>query len=369
MLGTESLVYSFLFYIFVLLSALTVLNMLIGVLCEVVAAVASTEKESLTVAFVHEKLQHVMKNCGLDEDGDGEISKEEFCKILENRDACMTLQEVGVDVCGLVDVVDFIFAEREQDEDNDDGDGEPQQLSFGDFMEIVLQLRGSNNATVKDVVDLRKFIVSQNEKLEEKFNHAIAGSKHVAKKARNNSKVHMSMSGTMSAADSMISQSSSPGSSPTRQATNRVASPAISLSPVGSVDTSTHQTGSSLDNLLTLSEVELDKLIDGVAESLKSPIYSQSIVRQTSDLPGVVNSQELEHDEFGKLERQTTPGKVMPYLVNGGSLRLTADAPSEMPEGHMDRMQLEELHRRLIRLKLIISGGHDAVAQAVSFLS
>merc|ERR1719162_723007 len=59
-LGDEGLFYAFVFYIFVLLSALTVMNMLIGVLCEVVSAVASTEKEELTVAFVKEKLQQVM---------------------------------------------------------------------------------------------------------------------------------------------------------------------------------------------------------------------------------------------------------------------------------------------------------------------
>merc|ERR1719326_1424251 len=119
-LGEESIIYAGIFYTFVLLSALTVLNMLIGVLCEVVSAVAATEKEQLTVAFVREKLQEVMTNSGLDEDGDGEISKVEFCKILEVPDACRTLEEVGVDVCGLIDIADFIFDENQ----DDDGDGE-----------------------------------------------------------------------------------------------------------------------------------------------------------------------------------------------------------------------------------------------------
>mmetsp|Transcript_99284 Transcript_99284/g.171030 ORF Transcript_99284/g.171030 Transcript_99284/m.171030 type:complete len:138 (+) Transcript_99284:49-462(+) len=55
---------------------------------------------------------------------------------------------MGVDVVGLVDFADIIF-------END------IELSFADFMELVLQLRGSNNCTVKDMVDLRKFVVTE----------------------------------------------------------------------------------------------------------------------------------------------------------------------------------------------------------------
>merc|ERR1719183_759108 len=58
------------------------------------------------------------------------------------------IQEIGVDVVGLVDFADFIFK-----------DG--VELSFPEFMEIVLQLRGSNMSTVRDVVDLRKFMFNQ----------------------------------------------------------------------------------------------------------------------------------------------------------------------------------------------------------------
>merc|ERR1712187_697974 len=48
------------FNLFILISALTILNMLIGVLCEVVAGVASTEKEK-TIGFVHHKLSQLMR--------------------------------------------------------------------------------------------------------------------------------------------------------------------------------------------------------------------------------------------------------------------------------------------------------------------
>jgi len=162
-LGDQSYFYAGMFYLFILLAALTVMNMLIGVLCEVVSAVAATERETLTVSFVKQQLQKVMQDGGLDRDGDGTISKEEFSKILEFPDACRALEEVGVDVLNLVDNIDFIFVEEE----GPDGTVEEKALSFGDFMDLVLTLRGSNTATVKDIVDLRKYVKECTQSLKE----------------------------------------------------------------------------------------------------------------------------------------------------------------------------------------------------------
>lgn len=142
-LGRESLFLGAVFFFFVLLGALTVMNMLIGVLCEVVSAVAATEREEMLVGYVNRKVRKIVEE--LDQDGGGTISKDEFVQILENMEAVKALQDVGVDVVGLVDFADVIFEEEED-------------LSFPKFMEVVLQLRGSNNATVKDVVDLRKLV-------------------------------------------------------------------------------------------------------------------------------------------------------------------------------------------------------------------
>lgn len=148
-LGAEHFVFGALFLLFVLLAALTLMNMLIGVLTEVVSAVAATEKETLTVTFVRNKMQDVLKQ--IDNDGDGNITKNEFVKIVANKDASEALAEVDVDVIGLVDFADFIFADE-------DGIGTDKALDFQKFMDVVLQFRGSNNATVKDIVNLRKFV-------------------------------------------------------------------------------------------------------------------------------------------------------------------------------------------------------------------
>eukprot|EP00927_Polykrikos_kofoidii_P083241 TRINITY_DN8483_c0_g1_i1.p1 TRINITY_DN8483_c0_g1~~TRINITY_DN8483_c0_g1_i1.p1 ORF type:complete len:781 (-),score=142.02 TRINITY_DN8483_c0_g1_i1:41-2383(-) len=130
--------------LYILLAGLTVMNMLVGVLCEVISVVSSVEKESLLVNFVKSELIEMI-SIG-DTNQDRHISKEEFLGLLGNARATRALSNLGVDPVGLIDFSDQIFAE-------------PRDLSFAEFMDIILQLRGSNTATVKDVVDLRKLIV------------------------------------------------------------------------------------------------------------------------------------------------------------------------------------------------------------------
>jgi hypothetical protein len=128
--------------IFVCLACLTVLNMLVGVLCEVVSAVAKTEKEMITTATVSEKMQGILDS--LDLNSNGKISFLEFRKILDIPEALSALIEVGVDPAGVVDFSELMFFE--------DGDHEkPKDLAFETFMELILDLRESNVATVKDI--------------------------------------------------------------------------------------------------------------------------------------------------------------------------------------------------------------------------
>jgi hypothetical protein len=132
--------------IFICLAALTVMNMLIGVLCEVVAAVAETEKEQILTDNVCTRLADIATK--LDENFDSKISYEEFSRIVEVPDALSALQEVGVNPEGIVDFAELFFFE----------DGQSIELTFDAFMEMVLDLRESNTATVKDILNLWKQI-------------------------------------------------------------------------------------------------------------------------------------------------------------------------------------------------------------------
>lgn len=146
----ESGLCAFIFGMLIMFSALTVMNMLVGVLCEVVSQVAATEKERLLVASVKQQLRTFLEV--LDMDFDGNVSKEEFLHLLRSPDASKALTDLGVDVVALLDSAEFLFQSDEAGQQFD------KVLDFEAFMQIVLQLRGKNKATVRDVTELRKFM-------------------------------------------------------------------------------------------------------------------------------------------------------------------------------------------------------------------
>jgi len=131
--------------------SLAVMNMLVGVLCEIVSMVASVEREELTVTYVRDMLLEMLRTGGLDASvkvAAVRISRGAFQELLMMPPAVRIIQEIGVDVVGLVDFADFVF----------EGDTD---LTFEEFMELVLQLRGTNSSTVKDIVDLRRYIMKE----------------------------------------------------------------------------------------------------------------------------------------------------------------------------------------------------------------
>jgi voltage-gated sodium channel len=131
---------------FLVLAVITIMNMLIGVLVDVVAAVAATEKEGMIVSSVSSQLRHVMGET-LNINLNDPISKADFRSLLLKPEISSILQNVKVDVLGLMETVDVIYEDLERVEA---GKG----MSFEDMVELVLNMRGTNQATVKDVKEL-----------------------------------------------------------------------------------------------------------------------------------------------------------------------------------------------------------------------
>jgi hypothetical protein len=152
--GQEHPILRFCILMYILLASLTVMNMLIGVLCEVVSVVAAVEKEELNVMYVKTQLHSMLEKQGLipDDNQEMKLGMDDFERLLEVPEACRILHEVGVDVFGLHAFSEFLFKD--------------ETYSFPEFMDLVLQLRGSNTSTVKDMVDMRKLILGSMGSLE-----------------------------------------------------------------------------------------------------------------------------------------------------------------------------------------------------------
>lgn len=131
------------FMIFVLLSAFTVLNMLVGILCEVVSEVARAEKDCNARAKVRKTLLVMLKN--LDSDGSGDISKDELLGVLADPEAVTTLEDLSVDVQYFLNLQNMLY------------DGEGAVLSIAQIMQLIMEHRGERTATMQDLVNSHTF--------------------------------------------------------------------------------------------------------------------------------------------------------------------------------------------------------------------
>lgn len=139
----HGLVYYVLILSFLLVALLTIMNMLIGILCGVVADVTEADKETQFMAEVEHQI-HKLADL-IDVDGNGTIDKDEFDTILKDPAMTRRFFELGVDIVGAADFAKFIFTDVDE-------------LSFTDFTHLVSQFRGTKFASVKDIMDMRKFV-------------------------------------------------------------------------------------------------------------------------------------------------------------------------------------------------------------------
>jgi voltage-gated sodium channel len=125
------------FAVFILLSALTVMNMLIGTLCEVVIDVSAEEKEVQAKEKMKKTLFVMLQE--LDADGSGQLSKEEVQSVIKHQDAVAIMNDIQVDTQYLLDISEMIFTTPES------------TLPITVFMNIVLTLRGKRQPTMNDI--------------------------------------------------------------------------------------------------------------------------------------------------------------------------------------------------------------------------
>jgi hypothetical protein len=103
----ESPVCLILVWLYIALAALTVLNMLVGILCEVISGVACEEKESMMIDHVKDKFSGIANQ--LDQNKDRLLSWDEFKEIAVMPEALRLLKGVDVDPENLIDAAEDFF--------------------------------------------------------------------------------------------------------------------------------------------------------------------------------------------------------------------------------------------------------------------
>lgn len=137
-----------LFYCVVVLANITLMNMLTGVLVSVISAVAEAEHEAILLDNVKDILMQVLISS--DKNDDTLVNKTEFFSMFHSKMVVSALSEVGIDVFSLPKMAEILYDELESDG--------KQGLTFEELMEFLLKMRRQNVTTVKDLVDLKKWI-------------------------------------------------------------------------------------------------------------------------------------------------------------------------------------------------------------------
>lgn len=164
-----------LFFCFLFLSNLTMLNMLIGAICDVANDVSTKERQLAAAANLKEDLMEFFE-C-FDIDVHKGISRRELDLLLGNPDVVQMLERHDVDVTILMSLKDAVFQDSimiDALDVQDVSEGEkycchtssinscrgPGRafLPYNEFMSIILRVKGggSNAATMQDIIDLER---------------------------------------------------------------------------------------------------------------------------------------------------------------------------------------------------------------------
>lgn len=145
-LRLNAMVYYWLFLLFVLFSNLTLMNMLIGIMCEVISSVSREAKEEVFNREVEAQLTRLASE--IDVDRNGGISEEEFGRVLHDPNVTHAFDLLGVDIVGAANFARFIYEQCDE-------------IPYVDFGRLVGEYRGTKHATVKDIMELRRYMTME----------------------------------------------------------------------------------------------------------------------------------------------------------------------------------------------------------------
>jgi hypothetical protein len=131
------------FLIFILVTALTVMNMLIGMLCGVCQSVADNEREEAASRVMRQTILLELKKY---DDGDGKIDEDELHELMADPNSICVLESLNIDIPFLQELQVMTFQEA--------GVSFPMKA----IIEQMLSCRSDLNFTVKHMVLLAKLV-------------------------------------------------------------------------------------------------------------------------------------------------------------------------------------------------------------------
>ena len=125
--------------LYILISAFVILNMLIGVLCEVVSTTTQDENEKTMVLDTQARLEKVYKM--MDADHSNTITYDEFKSLCDNKEFQSVFFKIGVETKHFSALASVLFEDVERH-------GKTRPLTFPEFVKQIVALRPEKAASV-----------------------------------------------------------------------------------------------------------------------------------------------------------------------------------------------------------------------------
>jgi len=146
---------AFLFY--VILNSFTMLNMLVGILVEVMGSTADSEKESLNRSIAEELIEEIFKQ--IDADHSGRVTSEEFKMMSKEAHVMKSLAGLGIKERQFGMYHQLLFQKQDS--------GEAPSLSYQQFLDAISRMRPGSAINALDFVTFKESVLASQMSLQE----------------------------------------------------------------------------------------------------------------------------------------------------------------------------------------------------------
>merc|ERR1719353_2824607 len=134
------------FVLYTLLSALLILQMLIGGLCDVVSRASQEQRDAQAIGIVKQELLEIITKA---DGGDGKISHEELGKVMKHPKSVAVLKKLNINRLFLMELQKMMFPKK------------TSTVPIKAVLELMIMCRGDNTATVETLSGGFCFLASE----------------------------------------------------------------------------------------------------------------------------------------------------------------------------------------------------------------
>jgi len=153
------------FLIHMILSALLILQMLIGVMCDVVARVGADQRDALAIGILKQELLELITKFSTEK---GKISQPDLLKVMRTPSSVAVLKKLNINRLFLMELQKLLFPKLDS------------TVSIKAVMALMLQCRGDNTATVESLSRGFCFLASELDELKDETLYKISELSHHA---------------------------------------------------------------------------------------------------------------------------------------------------------------------------------------------